>query len=49
MICKLAHEGVLKQAKIGDMFGINQAMVSAIKRGDSWKHATQEFRDTLIK
>lgn len=49
MICKLAHEGVLKQTEIGDMFGINQSMVSAIKRGDSWKHATQEFRDTLIK
>lgn len=40
-IYKLAHQGELNQKEIAEMFGIDQGMVSAIKRRKSWAHATE--------
>lgn len=42
----LAHEGVLTQKEIGDKFGVNQSIVSAIKRGALWKEATKQIQNT---
>lgn len=45
----LANEGVLTQKEIGAKFGVNQSVVSAIKRGVLWREATKETYKTLYK
>lgn len=44
-IYTLAHKGELTQKEIGDKFGVNQSIVSAIKRGALWKEATKEIQN----
>lgn len=45
----LAHEGLLTQKQIAAKFNINQGMISAIKRGSSWAHATKDLREKKFK
>jgi len=42
-IWKLLDKGILTQREIGEKFGVNQAQISKIKRGERWSHIKLEI------
>lgn len=47
-VCELLQDG-FRNKEISERLGINKSMVSMIRRGQSWKHVSKEYKFNVVR